>query len=140
MKKQKSIDKKIVNIIIFLLTIMTLILAIIIAKPFSKAEDKNVLEFSGGSGTEEDPYQISNATDIENLAKKHKVYSIKAMEEAEKIGNVKAFNVIVLGLAAKHMDFDKETWLSVIEKTVPPKTVDINKKAFLLGFDGGENA
>ena len=77
---------------------------------------------------------------IENLAKKYKVYSINAMEEAEKIGNVKAFNVIVLGLAAKHMDFDKETWLSVIEKTVPPKTVDINKKAFLLGFDGGENA
>ena len=77
---------------------------------------------------------------IENLSKEHKVYAIKAMEEAEKIGNVKAFNVIVLGLAARHMDFEKETWLSVIEQTVPPKTVDINKKAFLTGFEGGENA
>ena len=77
---------------------------------------------------------------IENLSQKYKVYSIRAMEEAEKIGNVKAFNVIVLGLAARHMDFDKETWLSVIEQTVPPKTVDINKKAFLTGFNGGENA
>lgn len=73
---------------------------------------------------------------IEELSKKHKVYSINAMEEAGKLGNVRAFNVIVLGLAARHMDFDKEAWLSVIEKTVPPKTIEINKKAFLLGFEG----
>ena len=71
---------------------------------------------------------------IENLSKKYKVYSINAMEEAAKLGNVKAFNVIVLGLAAKHMDFDKDMWLKVIENTVPPKTVDINKKAFLMGY------
>ncbi len=75
---------------------------------------------------------------IEDLSLKHKVYSINAMEEALKLGNAKAFNVIVLGLAAKHMDFEKEMWLKVIEKTVPPKSVDINKKAFLLGYMGGE--
>ena len=40
------------------------------------------------------------------------------------------------GVAAKHMDFSREAWLDVIEKTVPPKTVEINKKAFLLGFEG----
>ena len=34
------------------------------------------------------------------------------------------------------MDFTKEAWLNVIEKTVPPKTVEINKKAFLLGYEG----
>jgi len=72
---------------------------------------------------------------IEELSKKYKVYSINAMEEAGKLGNVKAFNVIVLGLAAKYMDFDKEMWLKVIENTVPPKTVEINKKAFLLGYE-----
>lgn len=72
---------------------------------------------------------------IENLSSKYKVYSINAMEEAVKLGNSKAFNVIVLGLAAKYMDFDKEAWLNVIEKTVPPKTVEINQKAFLLGYE-----
>ena len=71
---------------------------------------------------------------IEDLGKKHKVYTINAMEEAIRIGNAKAFNVIVLGTAAKHMDFSKEDWLKVIEKTVPSKTVEINKKAFLLGY------
>lgn len=73
---------------------------------------------------------------IENLSAKHKVYSMNAMEEAARLGNVKAFNVIILGLAARHMDFDREAWLRVIEKTVPPKTVDINKAAFLLGYEG----
>ena len=72
---------------------------------------------------------------IENLEKEHKVYKINAMEEALKLGNSKVFNIIVLGMAARHMDFSKEAWLKVIEKTVPPKTVEINKKAFLLGFE-----
>ena len=72
---------------------------------------------------------------IENLSKEYSVYKVNAMEEALKLGNSKVFNVIVLGVAAKHMDFTKEAWLEVIENTVPPKTVEINKKAFLLGFE-----
>ena len=36
--------------------------------------------------------------------------------------------------AAQHMDFAKETWYEVIENTVPPKTIDINKKAFEVGY------
>lgn len=73
---------------------------------------------------------------IESLSEKYKVYSMNAMEEAGKLGNVKAFNVIILGLAARHMDFERDAWLRVIEKTVPPKTVEINKAAFLLGYEG----
>ncbi|MBO6065597.1 MAG: 2-oxoacid:acceptor oxidoreductase family protein, partial [Lachnospiraceae bacterium] len=46
-----------------------------------------------------------------------------------------AFNTIVLGMAAKHMDFSKEDWLKVIENTVPPKTVELNKQAFLVGYE-----
>ena len=74
---------------------------------------------------------------VEELEKEYTVYKINAMDEALKLGNSKVFNIIVLGMAAKHMDFSKEDWLKVIEKTVPPKTVEINKKAFLLGFEGG---
>ena len=72
---------------------------------------------------------------IENLEKEYSVYRVNAMEEAIKMGNSRVFNIIVLGVAAKHMDFSKEAWLEVIEKTVPPKTVEINKKAFLLGYE-----
>ncbi|MBR5579541.1 MAG: indolepyruvate oxidoreductase subunit beta [Lachnospiraceae bacterium] len=73
---------------------------------------------------------------VEDLEKEHKVYKIDAMKEALALGNSKVFNIIVLGMAARHMDFSKEAWLKVIENTVPPKTVEINKKAFLLGFEG----
>ena len=73
---------------------------------------------------------------IENLEKEYTVYKINAMEEAKKLGNSKVFNIIVLGLAARHMDFSKDAWLDVIEKTVPPKTVELNKKAFLAGYEG----
>jgi len=72
---------------------------------------------------------------IETLEKDHTVLKVNAMEEALKLGNSKVFNIIVLGVAAKHMDFAKELWLEVIEKTVPPKTIEINKKAFLYGFE-----
>ena len=70
---------------------------------------------------------------IQKLSKDYKVYSINAMEEALKLGSAKCFNIIVLGMAAKYMDFSKENWLSVIESTVPPKTIQMNKDAFLAG-------
>jgi indolepyruvate ferredoxin oxidoreductase beta subunit len=72
---------------------------------------------------------------IENLEKTHKVYRIDAMDEALKLGNSRVFNNIVLGLAAQHMDFSREEWLKVIEEKVPPKTVDINTRAFLVGYE-----
>lgn len=72
---------------------------------------------------------------IEKLEEEYTVYKIDAMQEAKKAGNSKVFNIIVLGMAARHMDFSKEAWLKIIEKTVPPKTVEINSKAFLIGYE-----
>lgn len=71
---------------------------------------------------------------LSNLEKEYKVYSVNATEEAKKLGNARTFNLIVLGVAAQHMDFTKEQWYEVIENTVPPKTIEINKKAFDVGF------
>lgn len=72
---------------------------------------------------------------IEGLKEQYKVYAVDAMTEAKKLGNSKSFNVIVLGIAAQHMDFSEQAWLDVIEKTVPPKTIELNKTAFLLGYN-----
>jgi len=72
---------------------------------------------------------------LEEISKNHRVYKVDAIEEAKRLGNSRVFNVIVLGIAAQHMEFSKEEWLSVIEKTVPAKTIDINKKAFELGYN-----
>ena len=71
---------------------------------------------------------------LENLKKDYRVYAVDATEESKKLGNPRVFNLIVLGIAAQHMDFSKELWYDVIEKTVPPKTIEINKKAFDVGY------
>lgn len=71
---------------------------------------------------------------LEELKKEHQVYSINGMEIAKSLGNSKVLNSVVLGLAAKYIGFSVEQWLNIIEKTVPPKTVEINKQAFLEGY------
>ncbi|SHI74599.1 indolepyruvate oxidoreductase subunit beta [Parasporobacterium paucivorans] len=73
---------------------------------------------------------------VETLKKKYKVLAADALEESKKLGNTKVFNIIILGLAARFMDFKKEDWLQVIEEMVPKKTVEINKKAFETGYSG----
>lgn len=72
---------------------------------------------------------------IKELSKKYRVLSVDAMGEAIKMGNSRVFNVIILGIAAKNMDFPKEQWIEVIKNTVPPKTVDINVAAFEKGYN-----
>lgn len=72
---------------------------------------------------------------IERLKSKHIVYSIDAGAAAKELGNPKILNSVVLGLAAKHVGFSENEWLDVIEKTVPAKTVDVNKKAFKVGYE-----
>ena len=72
---------------------------------------------------------------IEDLKKEHTVYDIDGSAIANKLGNSKVLNSVVLGVAAKHIGFSKEEWVSVIEKTVPAKTIEINEKAFFAGYE-----
>ena len=72
---------------------------------------------------------------LEGLREAHTVHSIDGMEIAKALGNSKVLNSVVLGFAAKHIGFDEAVWLEVIEKTVPAKTIDINKEAFVKGYN-----
>jgi indolepyruvate ferredoxin oxidoreductase beta subunit len=71
---------------------------------------------------------------IENLEKAHKLYTIDAGAIAKELGNNKVLNTVVLGLAAKHIGFDKSEWLDTLAATVPQKTVEINTLAFEAGY------
>ena len=72
---------------------------------------------------------------VETLRKEHTVYAINGNEVALGLGNAKVLNSVVLGLAAKHMEFSKEAWLKVLGETVPLKTVAINSAAFVAGYE-----
>ena len=72
---------------------------------------------------------------IEGLKNEHKVYAIDGQKIAIELGNSKVLNSVVLGYAADAIGFNKDVWLETIENTVPPKTVDINKAAFIRGYE-----
>ncbi len=72
---------------------------------------------------------------IEQLSQVHNVFTINGGVVAQELGNSKVLNSVVLGAAAKHIGFSEDIWLNIITETVPPKTVDINKKAFLTGYN-----
>lgn len=72
---------------------------------------------------------------IDRLKARHaRVVVIDAMAEAQKLGNARVFNTVIIGLAARRMNFEKAAWLKVISSTVPVKTVELNLKAFEAGY------
>ena len=59
--------------------------------------------------------------------------AIDALNLAEEAGSAKAVNLVLLGRLSKYFDFTEEEWMQAIEKSVPPKFLELNKKAFALG-------
>lgn len=60
--------------------------------------------------------------------------AIDALSLSKEAGSVKAVNVVLIGLLAKNTAIDKDIWLDVIRETVPSKFLEINIKAFELGY------
>ncbi len=48
-------------------------------------------------------------------------------------GSPKSANVVLLGALSTGLDFTEEAWREIISSRVPPKTVDVNLRAFELG-------
>ena len=63
------------------------------------------------------------------------VISADALSLAEQAGSVKAVNVVLMGMLAKQTDIEKQVWLDMVEQTVPPKFLELNLKAFELGYE-----
>ena len=71
----------------------------------------------------------------EKLQDKLDVTLVDALTLAEKAGNFKAVNVVLIGVMAKSTDIAYEKWIETIKTTVPPKFLDINLEAFNLGYN-----
>ena len=61
---------------------------------------------------------------------------LDALSLAEEAGSVKAVNIVLMGRFAKYLGIPEEKWIAAIEKVVPPKFTELNKKAFALGYEG----
>ena len=74
----------------------------------------------------------------ENLVEKLKaagaeLVAVDALSLAEQAGTAKASNVVLMGVLASRMDYPDELWQKALEQCVPPKFLELNKKAFELG-------
>ncbi len=67
-----------------------------------------------------------------------KVVAFDALSLAEQAGSVKAVNVVLIGAMAKRLEIEKEVWIETIKATVPPKFIDMNLRAFELGYNAQE--
>ena len=84
------------------------------------------------------PVVIGAAEYPQNLVEKMSqagidVDAFDALSLANEAGSSKAVNLVLMGRLSKYFDFTEEEWLTAIEASVPPKFLEMNKKAFCLG-------
>lgn len=60
---------------------------------------------------------------------------VGALKLAKQAGNTKAVNVVLIGLMAKNSEIEYEKWVEIIKTTVPEKFLEVNLKAFDLGYN-----
>lgn len=105
------------------------------AMPFLKKGGKLIVNTQ-----EIDPMPVITGamTYPENIAEKLKanldVTLVDALSLAENAGNIKAVNVVLIGVMAKSTDISYEKWVETIKTTVPHKFLDVNLEAFKSGY------
>lgn len=73
---------------------------------------------------------------LEELKEKGvKIDDIDALSLANQAGSTKAVNIVLMGRLAKYFHVDYDKWIKAIEQCVNEKFVEMNKKAFELGFN-----
>ncbi|MBL4614814.1 MAG: 2-oxoacid:acceptor oxidoreductase family protein [Magnetovibrio sp.] len=77
----------------------------------------------------------SRETPDEILAHINDGYAMDATGIARELGNDRAANTVLLGVLSTALEFQADDWRNVISSFVPPKTIDINMKAFDQGRD-----
>jgi indolepyruvate ferredoxin oxidoreductase beta subunit len=62
-----------------------------------------------------------------------RIMSVDALRIAAECGNIKAVNIVLIGLMSKSTDIDRNVWFEAIKEVVPQKFLDVNIKAFSAG-------
>ena len=63
------------------------------------------------------------------------ITSIDALSLAVEAGSSKAVNVVLMGVLASKTDIAYDTWVEAVKATVPAKFLELNLKAFDLGYN-----
>ncbi len=68
-------------------------------------------------------------------AKNVRLEEMDALALAEQAGSARAVNIVLMGQLAKHFHIDYEKWMTALEQVVKPQFIEMNKKAFALGYE-----
>ena len=68
-------------------------------------------------------------------AQGYQVDDFDALTPAVQAGSAKAVNIVLMGHFAARLGIPKEKWIAAMEKTIQPKFLEMNKKAFDLGYE-----
>jgi indolepyruvate ferredoxin oxidoreductase beta subunit len=93
---------------------------------------QNILPMSVSAGNSTYPAKINEKLGQLSV----EVISVDAIGKAKELGNQKCLNVVLLGVLARKLEgMKEEVWVEQIEKRVPPKFLELNKKAFEAGWN-----
>lgn len=70
----------------------------------------------------------------EKLTAVANITALDALALAEQAGSAKAVNVVLIGVMAKNTEIPYETWVETVKTTVPQKFLEVNLKAFDIGY------
>jgi indolepyruvate ferredoxin oxidoreductase beta subunit len=72
---------------------------------------------------------------IKEICKKKTDYvvMVDGVKIADDVGNPRTINSVLLGALSNFLEFDEDHWMKAIAQRVPPKTIELNRKAFETG-------
>lgn len=63
--------------------------------------------------------------------------ALDALDLARRAGNVKAVNMVLMGALARRLPISRAAWEAALASSVPGRFLEVNKKAFQLGWEEG---
>ncbi|MFR7471404.1 MAG: indolepyruvate oxidoreductase subunit beta [Ruminococcus sp.] len=74
--------------------------------------------------------------DILDTLKQQNVFvdAIDALKLANEAGSSKTVNIVLMGRLAKYFAIPYEKWIAAMERVVKPRFLEMNQKAFALGY------
>lgn len=69
----------------------------------------------------------------EQLSKRYRAYFVEAERTAHELGNVRAVNIVLLGVLARALSFKAGSWERAIKDKIKERYIDLNITAFRRG-------
>ena len=81
--------------------------------------------------------EVPSGESLEAMLSGIKYHIIDAESAAKEAGSLLSQNIVMLGAASHYLPLKPGSLLSAVKKLVPPKTIEINTKAFEIGVEKG---